>query len=658
MRRLESLVVGCLLAGWGRAAESLPYSGTPLSVPGVIEAEHYDRGGEGVGHHGKGDEPIPGTDFSITMPPGREPDSPTVFRQGSAEFLHLRTGEWVHYSIRCAQAGYYSVQLETLGPPVVWINVEPVYNEGTILPGKATYHLELDGADVTGPVNGLTNSVSPRIWLSEGDHVLRVQTDLVEWGTGRDQGSYSWELFGWPLDLVRIQPAEGLRRPTLVAGGDPGFADGSGPDARLGAGARFAGELEDGSLLILDPGNAAIRSMTRSGEVRTLAGFPGNPVQDGSGTNAGFGTLLDALPSPTGDIWILETQGTGSEQLRKRSPDGAVVTVYSGRPTLDVPTPTSVVEPISVIHSRTVPLTRLARSATGDIATVGPIVQRLIVELRHCGPDCGGPRPVYADIEWHVQVIFKEGQANPVTLVESPVPSDGGWLGGDYRLTGTNGLQLVYENPAGFPQETLPGVAVESALRTEDGTLFAIVGPGRLCRLDSDPDAIRLRFLVEGNGTVRMEPGVARPNDDLRLDAVPGTRWFRFDGWSDGNQDNPRILRIARDTLLTARFVEGIPDRCGIIPGSVEVTPDRQLRFRVYGDTRPFQYRVFIADTPLSKNQGTFRVPYKPGEIQVSSGAFTASQLVQTSGAETTVTVPIFGSEAYAWVIPVPFDLP
>ena len=28
-----------------------PYSGTPLGLPGTIQAEHYDRGGEGVAYH-------------------------------------------------------------------------------------------------------------------------------------------------------------------------------------------------------------------------------------------------------------------------------------------------------------------------------------------------------------------------------------------------------------------------------------------------------------------------------------------------------------------------------------------------------------------------------------------------------------------------------
>ena len=28
-----------------------PYGGAPTNVPGIIEAEHYDNGGEGIAYH-------------------------------------------------------------------------------------------------------------------------------------------------------------------------------------------------------------------------------------------------------------------------------------------------------------------------------------------------------------------------------------------------------------------------------------------------------------------------------------------------------------------------------------------------------------------------------------------------------------------------------
>src|SRR6185436_12992129 len=31
--------------------ESTPYTGTPVTLPGVIEAEHFDDGGEGIAYH-------------------------------------------------------------------------------------------------------------------------------------------------------------------------------------------------------------------------------------------------------------------------------------------------------------------------------------------------------------------------------------------------------------------------------------------------------------------------------------------------------------------------------------------------------------------------------------------------------------------------------
>ena len=45
------IIVALLALGKSALAASAPYGGSPWPVPGTIEAEDYDTGGEGVAYH-------------------------------------------------------------------------------------------------------------------------------------------------------------------------------------------------------------------------------------------------------------------------------------------------------------------------------------------------------------------------------------------------------------------------------------------------------------------------------------------------------------------------------------------------------------------------------------------------------------------------------
>jgi endonuclease/exonuclease/phosphatase family metal-dependent hydrolase len=81
-----------------------PYSGTPASVPGTIEAENFDNGGEGVAYHdttsGNNGGAYRSTDVDL------EASSEGGFDVGWAA-----AGEWLNYTVNVATSGTYTVQL-------------------------------------------------------------------------------------------------------------------------------------------------------------------------------------------------------------------------------------------------------------------------------------------------------------------------------------------------------------------------------------------------------------------------------------------------------------------------------------------------------------------------------------------------------------------
>jgi hypothetical protein len=141
----------------------LPFTGTPFTVPGRFEAEDFDRGGEGVAYH----DSSPGNTGGLYR---TSEDVDIVAAIGNATgyvVMRIETGEWLEYTIDVAAAGLYRVEL----------NASSRF-------ASSRFHVEVDGADVTGPV------VVPKtgrrrfelvgaggVNLSSGAHVLRVYSE-------------------------------------------------------------------------------------------------------------------------------------------------------------------------------------------------------------------------------------------------------------------------------------------------------------------------------------------------------------------------------------------------------------------------------------------------------------------------------------------------
>ncbi len=79
--------------GGGGTGTLSPFSGTPAPVPGQINGENFDNGGEGVAYHD--------TDASS---------------EGGFDVGWTAAGEWLNYTINVATAGNYTVQLRVASP--------------------------------------------------------------------------------------------------------------------------------------------------------------------------------------------------------------------------------------------------------------------------------------------------------------------------------------------------------------------------------------------------------------------------------------------------------------------------------------------------------------------------------------------------------------
>ncbi|HEX8522975.1 MAG TPA: carbohydrate-binding protein [Tepidisphaeraceae bacterium] len=149
-------------------AQSTPFSGFPVVIAAsgatTIQAENYDIGGEGVAYHDSdatnsgGIYRNDGVDLQGTSDIG-----------GGYNVGWTTAGEWLNYSVDVASAGTYAVDVR-------------VANIGS----GGTFHLELDGANVTGPMGVPNtggwqnwNTVSKSVNIPAGKHILRLVMDSV-----------------------------------------------------------------------------------------------------------------------------------------------------------------------------------------------------------------------------------------------------------------------------------------------------------------------------------------------------------------------------------------------------------------------------------------------------------------------------------------------
>ena len=141
---------------------SLPFSGTPISLPGVIEAENFDLGGEGVAYHDT-------TPYN-SRPYFRATEAVDIDKAADAGGGYFvgwaQAGEWLNYSVDVPTSGTFEFDFR-------------VASNGA----GGRFRVEVDGAtrltnlvvpDTHGWQTWNTLRASQQVQLSAGPHVLRV----------------------------------------------------------------------------------------------------------------------------------------------------------------------------------------------------------------------------------------------------------------------------------------------------------------------------------------------------------------------------------------------------------------------------------------------------------------------------------------------------
>ena len=120
-----------------------PFGGTPHTIPGRIEAEHYDLGGEGLGFHEENADGNEGeSDYR-----GDEVDvEETLDTEGDYNIGYILNGEWLAYTIDVPQSGMCDLDLR-------------VAVDGD----NRSMHIEIDGQNVSGPI-AIPNTTGYQVW--------------------------------------------------------------------------------------------------------------------------------------------------------------------------------------------------------------------------------------------------------------------------------------------------------------------------------------------------------------------------------------------------------------------------------------------------------------------------------------------------------------
>lgn len=137
-----------------------PYGGNPAAIPGTIEAENYDNGGEGVAFH----------DATTANEGGQYRTSEAVdiepCTQGGYNVGWIADGEWLEYTVNVATAGTYKFEITTAAQSVA-----------------GSMRIKFNDVDKTGAVSfpstgawqtWQTTTVN-NISLSAGQQVMRIE---------------------------------------------------------------------------------------------------------------------------------------------------------------------------------------------------------------------------------------------------------------------------------------------------------------------------------------------------------------------------------------------------------------------------------------------------------------------------------------------------
>ena len=163
---------------WQKTA-LLPY-GAPRPVPGTVQAEDYDVGGEGIAYHdsdptnnGGQYRPLDGVDTEDTYDTG-----------GGYDVGWTGAGEWLKYTVKAATAGVYAVSFRVASP------------------GGGSFHLQnTAGAKLTGLIS-VPSTGGYQTWATTKPVNLTLKAGVQTLELYEDTGGYNFNF----TTFTRIAP--------------------------------------------------------------------------------------------------------------------------------------------------------------------------------------------------------------------------------------------------------------------------------------------------------------------------------------------------------------------------------------------------------------------------------------------------------------------
>ncbi len=148
----------------GISLNQTPYAGV-INLPGIVEAENYDNGGEGIAYHDTNPQNITGAYRNE----GVDIESST---EGFYNLCFSDTGEWTEYTVNVTQSGNYAIDTRVASM------------------AGGNFHLEFNGQNVTGSLaapntGGWQNWqwVHKEVYLNSGTYVMRFAIDQPGFNT-------------------------------------------------------------------------------------------------------------------------------------------------------------------------------------------------------------------------------------------------------------------------------------------------------------------------------------------------------------------------------------------------------------------------------------------------------------------------------------------
>jgi hypothetical protein len=176
-------------------AQRAPYGSQPVALPGTIQAERFDKGGEGFTFHDS-DSKAEGDASTFRT----DAEGVDIIKAGSSGYAigYTVAGEWLEYSVNVKEPGKYSYEATVSGGSAgAVIRISRVVNGTTTMLGSFTVP-KTDSYDTYTTVTGELNRD-----LEEGEQILRLT--IVTAGCNVDKVKFNC-LLNTDIDTIAEDP--------------------------------------------------------------------------------------------------------------------------------------------------------------------------------------------------------------------------------------------------------------------------------------------------------------------------------------------------------------------------------------------------------------------------------------------------------------------